>query len=132
LPVWFRIHLPFLLWATLIVIASSVPIDQIPTHGIFRADKLLHLGVYAVLAFLAWRSFRHQRLFPNAAVASLPWTVAFIALFGVADEIHQVFTPGRSSDPGDILADVAGALVWVGIALLLRKRRPELLQKLGR
>jgi VanZ family protein len=132
LPVGIRFHLPFVLWATLIVIASSVPIDQIPTHGIFEADKLIHIGIYAVLAFLAWRSFRHQRLFRRAAASSLFWTVTFAGLFGIADEIHQIFTPGRSADPGDILADIAGALIWVIVALFLKRRSPELLDRLGR
>jgi VanZ family protein len=37
------------------------------------------------------------------------------ALWGCSDEIHQSTTPGRSVEIGDVLADVAGVALAVGI-----------------
>ena len=49
--------------------------------------------------------------------------------FGVTDELHQWFVPGRVADVRDLTADAAGALVGVGlvwacgIVLSIRQRR---------
>jgi len=43
--------------------------------------------------------------------------------FGVTDEIHQRFTPGRSSSPLDLIPDLAGAWVGVRIASAVDARR---------
>jgi VanZ family protein len=55
---------------------------------------------------------------------TLAVALAAMALFGAADEWHQRWVPGRSSDALDWCADMAGAT----IALLLVARldaRPE-------
>lgn len=38
-------------------------------------------------------------------------TVVFASLYGVTDEVHQIFVPGRFCDPLDWLVDTAGALL---------------------
>ena len=46
--------------------------------------------------------------------------VVFICfLYGISDEVHQAFVPGREASVGDLLADVAGAAIVV--ALWLRR-----------
>ena len=68
------------------------------------ADKLVHgvtFGILATFIYLAWRRFG--------------WALALASLYGVSDEVHQRFVPGRSADVTDWLADTLGALV----ALLL-------------
>jgi VanZ family protein len=45
-------------------------------------------------------------------------------LWGCSDEIHQSFTPGRSVEIGDVVADVTGVGLAVGIgATILRRTR---------
>jgi len=39
--------------------------------------------------------------------------------FGVADEFHQMYIPGRSADLGDLLADLIGAMAGAGLYLAL-------------
>lgn len=38
------------------------------------------------------------------------FAVAAASLYGVTDEIHQLFVPGRFCDPADWLVDTLGAL----------------------
>jgi VanZ family protein len=47
------------------------------------------------------------------------------ALYGVLDEIHQYFVPGRACMVSDMAINAAGALVGAGLVYvwLLRKRR---------
>ena len=39
--------------------------------------------------------------------------VALASVYGVSDELHQAYVPGRSADALDWLADTAGATVSV-------------------
>ena len=44
---------------------------------------------------------------------AVAWAVLIVSLFGATDEFHQHFTPGRSMDVLDWLADTCGAVVAV-------------------
>lgn len=47
-------------------------------------------------------------------------------IFAVTDEWHQSFTPGRVSDPADVLVDSLGLLLGVSLtALILKKWRKK-------
>lgn len=92
------------LWAGLIFWLSASPDARggVAWLSFPYADKVAHgvaFGVLAVLIYLAWRR---------------PWWVVTLAsLYGVSDEVHQFFVPGRSADVTDWLADTLGALVAV-------------------
>jgi VanZ family protein len=98
-------------WAAFIFTLSSIP--RLPSPPSAITDKHLHLGTYAVLAALLVR-----------ALARGTWTgvsmrvaiAAFVAatLYGVSDELHQRFVPGRDVSAGDLLADAAGAALAAG------------------
>lgn len=67
--------------------------------GWLALDKLIHAGLYAVLAAL-WLWARPGK--PSQALA-------LASLYGAVDEWHQSWVPGRSADAWDWLADTAGA-----------------------
>ena len=45
-------------------------------------------------------------------------------LYGISDEMHQSFTPGRSPDAFDVIADAVGATLGalVCVAIVARRR----------
>lgn len=105
-----------LIWAVSSMALPDVPIDRFP----FR-DKGVHAVEYALLAFLVthaslltWPDRPRSRIAAVALLVTCGW--------GVLDEIHQAFVPGRSSDLLDLVADLTGALVGssarLGLALL--------------
>jgi VanZ family protein len=72
-------------------------------------DKLVHLSCYAVLGLLVGRARGggcRRRARGGGGVAA--WALG-LALFGLFDEWHQDFIPGRFSDRNDWIADVVGA-----------------------
>ena len=85
------------LWAAVIFAASSQPGSAVGLPSPW--DKLAHMLAYAVLAWL----LRKSGLSPF-------WAIALAVLYGVSDEWHQSFVPGRFCDATDLLADAAGAL----------------------
>ena len=114
--------LPAVAWAATLFLFSSAP--SLPTPADV-GDKVMHGGAYAVLGALCllgitgWRW--HSITLASALVA---WLVA--TMYGVTDEVHQSFVPGRTPDVGDVVADAMGAALAVGLlwawAILARRR----------
>ena len=88
----------------------------------------MHFVLYAVLGVLLARALRGGRPVSTSrpAIRGLfPWLVG-IALFAAADEWHQRWVPGRSSDLSDWYADVLGG----SLALLLAARPAARMERL--
>jgi VanZ family protein len=114
--------LPAAGWAAFIFVLSSQPVLPSPASV---GDKEAHAFTYGVLAFLClvgltgarWRGTTRRRV----AIAFL-----LAVLYGISDEFHQSFVPGRTPDVLDLAADAAGAALvlaacW-GWAILLDSR----------
>lgn len=111
-----------------IFLASSR--SQIAEPDISHIDKVAHFSVYGLLATLLCRLGR--RGWRTAVCALLA-----ASLYGISDEWHQSFTPGRSVEVADWVADTSGAALAVTLYLvwpayrrwlempLQRKRRIE-------
>lgn len=118
-----RYWLPVIALCAVIFIQSAyLPPEQIPTWPHF--DKLLHLCVYGILGALFCRALNTTGPLSANKWRLIVCTVVLTTLYGLSDEWHQSFVPGRDASAGDLLADFAGALVGsaVGLALLLRFR----------
>ncbi|MDA1298183.1 MAG: VanZ family protein [Chloroflexi bacterium] len=117
-------------WALLIFMLSSQPgstfdeaenaLDSIPA-----IDSLAHLFLYFVLAALVHAVLRMY--LPRRKNLLMVDTVIFALLYGVSDEFHQSFVPGRSVSGTDLLADVLGAVLavtlWLAFDRIRRHRR---------
>jgi VanZ family protein len=99
-----------------IFFASSVPGDDLPSRF---WDKGAHFIVYAGLGVLFLLPLAVARL-SNVTSRTALKAVALSAAYGVFDEVHQAFTPNRSPDIRDLLADVLGATLGVICVLVLR------------
>lgn len=98
------------LWMGVIFGFSSLPGSSVP-GGL---GAYAHFGVYAVLGALLFLAFAHETV-PGRAVA---YAVLTASLYGVTDELHQAFVPGRVPDAADWGMDTLGALAGALIALL--------------
>jgi len=81
--------------------------------------KIAHLVAFSLLGFclasaLKWL-IKSRRL-----VFWLSWGVA--SVYGILDEIHQYFVPGRIFLISDMVINAAGALIGVSLALILDKK----------
>jgi len=75
------------------------------------AAKAAHIVVYAALTWLLWRALARGGQ-PPARVACAAFALA--ALYGLTDELHQAFVPGREATLLDvgINAGAALAMAW--------------------
>jgi len=74
------------------------------------SDKPSHSLAYLGLAITIARAFAGglpARVGRRAAVASVLLTIAY----GITDEFHQSFVPGRSAELYDLYADAIGAII---------------------
>ena len=95
-------------WAGLIFYLSSQPSIEAP--ALFPGqDKLFHLIAFGVLGLLTMGSLQAPRAGYSPRQVWL--VVLAVTLYGILDEIHQYFVPGRSADVYDALADASGALL---------------------
>lgn len=101
--------LPALAWMTLIFSMSSR--EQFPqTYGVSIAflSVVAHLLLYGVLAVLLLIAFdRSARPARSAVVAA----IVIAALYGVSDEFHQSFVPGRNASAFDLAINTIGASI---------------------
>lgn len=103
-----------LLCLVLLVAAIFIGGEQPGAGALFPApwDKVVHVLAYGTIAVLAGMAF------PGRA---LPIVVLIAVSIGAADEIHQIFLPGRQAGVDDWLADLVGSLLFMPILLLLRR-----------
>ncbi|MEX0927173.1 MAG: VanZ family protein [Dehalococcoidia bacterium] len=116
--------LPPLAWAGVIFFLSHRPASDYETTAgalpnFAGRDYMAHGILYFVLAILLFRMLTGvsggARLWPAAA------TVAMAVLYGITDEYHQSFIPGRTGNSLDVVADGLGALAGV-LAVILAER----------
>ncbi len=109
---------PMILIMGTIFILSDQPGDTLYLPPIPGIDKLAHALVYGVLAVTAIFAFGVRYRETRPAVAMLATTL-FCLCYGISDEFHQSFVPGRNPSGFDVLADVCGALAaclfWAGL-----------------
>ncbi len=94
-------------WMLLIFLLSSQP--DIPAPDLFsQQDKMAHLLVFGMLGLLLAFS-----LTPPAAASwrRVLLITALVTAYGVTDELHQYFVPGREANAWDVLADGVGGFL---------------------
>ena len=87
-----------------------------------------HVIAYAVLGVLWERALsgaERGRLRPHrsAPTRAAGWAFLIAAIFGLTDEYHQSFVPGRNADVFDLATDAVAAGLAILIVLWLRSRR---------
>ena len=101
----------------LIFAASGV--SSVPSAARGIDDGLLHGAGYGVLAALLLRALAAAR-WDGVTVRTAFLAAALATLYGVTDELHQWFVPGRSAEWSDLVADAAGAAAVCGALWLWR------------
>jgi VanZ family protein len=115
------------LYSLAIFLLSSRPIPFDTSRLPSGFDKVLHAGAFGLWASLALAATARSR--PSWAWKRHAWIAAISAsIYGLCDEVHQMFVPGRSADVLDWVADLTGGilavLLWGLVAFWLQKK-PE-------
>ncbi len=103
----FAYWLPAVFYMALIFYLSSSPPPQAARDvPVFFDIKLIHIMEYALLNFLIFFAIDKTSDIPFLWKAV--YSVAVTMMYGLTDELHQVFVPGRSGRLIDIAANLIG------------------------
>jgi VanZ family protein len=113
---------PAVVIAAAIFLASSTAGSALPGRLPPGADKVAHLMIYGLLGAAVARAIWGRSGNPTLFRVAI-WATVVSALYGLSDEAHQLFVPGRSFEIWDLVADAFGALVGAALFLKARRRR---------
>lgn len=83
----------------------------------FIVRKLAHFSIYTALGMSATGFFfTFEKLTKKRQVI---FAIILGCLYATTDELHQLFTPGRSGQITDVLLDSAGVIIGTGIITLV-------------
>lgn len=111
--------LPIIIWCGAIFILSAQ--TSLPSVAVNNFDKLAHAFVYAIMGALFCRAYLGYGGKPRPAVLL---AVFFASAYGASDEVHQMFTPGRTPEVLDWVADTVGAAIGAASWAYVFVRRP--------
>ena len=117
-----KYQLPPLLWILVTLIFAYFPDLYFSIKLPLGTDKIVHAGVYFILCWLVQRAFYKQAALLQLRKSSFLGAFIFSCVYGILDEFHQHFLPGRRSNVYDLLAAAGGALLYVAIASMVSRR----------
>lgn len=82
-------------------------------------SSIAHFCEYTVFGALLANALRCHMPLRRACLVA----IACASLYGVSDEFHQLFVPGRMCDPVDWMVDTAGATLGSGIFYAMQRKR---------
>ena len=119
-----RFWFPAILYSGIIFYVSSIPNVKVPLPGT-QFDKILHVVEYMPFGFLLARGICNIKTsVSQGMLLGIVLLVSF--LYGLSDEIHQSFVPGRDAGIADIIADTIGGVVGGYGYILSANRTPRL------
>lgn len=118
------------MWMGVIFALSSLPGSSVPAG---EYGSIGHFGGYLVLGALYFVALGGR----GGGWRAVAFAVLLASAYGVTDEFHQSFVPGRMPDPADWATDTLGALTGALAAfgalrwLAVRRRRKRALSGSG-
>ncbi len=111
------IYLPLAIYWTLLFILTTVPSKSLPV--IATSDKVKHFAAYLILTILLHLAIHFRMVLRKRWKYGLPVVIIIVVLYGLADEVHQYFIPGRYCELLDLVANYIGLLVGITISSYL-------------
>jgi VanZ family protein len=107
------IYLPLIAYLSAIFVFSSFHRVPLPFIDRLSVDKIYHCLEYIPVGFLIFRSFDKGANLKKSYTFLL--VILLGALYGLSDEVHQYFVPGRYFSWWDLTANVAGVSIgsWI-------------------
>lgn len=128
-----KFWIPVVLWALVIFTFSSqesTRASQIHWQD-FIIKKSAHMFVFGVLCGLLYRAFTNTSTSIRHKTAGY-LSLALASFYGVTDEFHQMFTPGREPTLRDVGFDTLGAIIAILVIRYALPKAPKAIQKWAR
>ena len=104
--------LPVIAYMAMLFVFSSF--SKLPTPPGDLSVYHVHIAAYAGLGALTARAPAAKGLRAGVLARQCSCAIAISSLYGVTDEYHQLFVPGRTFDVLDMAADAFGSVLGAG------------------
>ena len=111
----FLVYITLISYVSIIIILSILPDKWL--GKLTHIDKLFHFAAYGLLSFILFFALVFQKKIDLFKKYPSTFTLIFTTLFGILNELFQIFVPSRSANPLDILANFLGSIIMI---ILLR------------
>ncbi|MBI4153565.1 VanZ family protein [Candidatus Woesebacteria bacterium] len=122
-----RFWMPPTLWAVVIFLFSTLP--TVKTFEFYWWDftikKSAHIIEYGIFSLLLYRAFINTGVDRKKAAI---YSILISVLYGLTDEYHQGFTPGREPKLRDVGFDTIGAILAIYSIWNLLPKMPKKLK----
>ena len=105
--------IPVFVYMMAVFYISSLTSSEIPGSGGIDLS-FLHIGEYFILSLLIFRALGYYKIDKKKRILL---SILLSFLYGITDEIHQIYIPGRTFDFLDMIFNL------VGSSLILYKTR---------
>jgi VanZ family protein len=106
------------LWAPVVAYMAALffvsSLSSLPSPPAGLTDKHEHFFFYGILAALALRALA-QGEWRRVTLGTVLRAIVLSSAYGVTDEFHQRFVPGRSYEVLDMAADAIGSTASAGL-----------------
>lgn len=116
----YLVYVPLIVYWIMLFIATTLPVSSLPSVDV--SDKLKHFGAFFGLSVLLSLTLIYQNKVLLLKKYFLVAALIISSVYGLLDEIHQSFIPGRNSEFLDWFADSLGAVAGVFIISYLLKK----------
>jgi VanZ family protein len=99
-------------------------LSAVPSPPGDLSDKDVHIGAYSGLGALTTRAL--GKGIRDVSWRSVSGAIVIATLYGVSDEFHQKYVPGRTFERVDMLADAIGSAIGaiaIGAWSIIRRRK---------
>lgn len=121
-------HTLVMIWRVLLAVRIHISFErlQILNFALRKSGHFIGYGVLGVLFVRAWLLSARSTLDGRPLIArALALGLVSTLIVSSADEIHQLFLPGRTGAAHDVALDMLGAALLVGLtARTLQRRAP--------
>lgn len=122
-----KAFIPAILWGILVFILSATPGGTISKWAILNlpyADKIVHMGFYGILSILLLVGYLRSGYKIVLINSPVIISILFCSFYGIAIEwMQDRFFEERYFEFLDIIANIIGSLVGVGIFFFFRKNK---------
>ncbi|MCB9002501.1 MAG: VanZ family protein [Bacteroidales bacterium] len=102
-----------IIWSLVILLLCIMPASDIPKVKIAGIDKVVHFGLFGVLATLLVSETNRLRTLRDCDKKSIILGLIVPIIYGGLIELIQQQLPSRSAELFDLVADSAGTIVAV-------------------
>lgn len=116
------IYVPLVTYWLILFGLTTFPTKSLPSVAF--SDKIKHFIAYFILTVLLKFALHFQEKYDISLKVCGLITLGIIGFYGLLDEIHQYFIPGRYCEFYDWVANILGGLIGVIlVGLFIRKNQ---------